>query len=187
MTIKEKVKELHATGLNEWEIVDKIGAHKRYVHKIVHNIWNHGRKGREDKYVDLKDCEICGGKATLLHHKDFNNENDDKANLQPLCIGCHNRLHVQARKGDTPRYVKSLPAEKKLEIMNYFYSVIIDGVPGYGSGVLTKFGLTTKQFEAIHDWYDKTYGLPLFDIRKGVRHLIYKNPPHLRSGIVTID
>lgn len=179
MIYKEKIKNLHAKGLSKWEIAEKLGVSRQYVHTVVCNYWNVGRKGREDKYVDFKDCEICGNKAVHLHHKDFNNANDSNENLQPLCSPCHKKLHKQEREKADLRYVDSLTDKQKLEIMNYFYSCIeANGIPGFGCGVVSKFGLTTRQFELIHEWYDRTFALPLFDTRKGVRHLIYPYPEH---------
>lgn len=39
-------------------------------------------------------CELCGGEAILIHHKDENRQNNDPMNLQPLCRSCHQKTHL---------------------------------------------------------------------------------------------
>jgi len=40
-----------------------------------------------------KVCEVCGDKATQIHHKNKNREDNIPSNLQVLCSSCHSRLH----------------------------------------------------------------------------------------------
>lgn len=67
-------------------------------HQIRTGYKNTGRKGREEKYEDMDLCRKCDQKATVLHHKDGNNKNDAKSNLEPLCNDCHIREHVRMRE-----------------------------------------------------------------------------------------
>lgn len=44
-------------------------------------------------------CESCGAdKATAIHHKDKDFTNNDLANLERLCSGCHGRRHTSPKK-----------------------------------------------------------------------------------------
>src|SRR4051794_40700297 len=105
MTIKQRAKELYSTGLSVSEIATELKSNRTYVYNIITNRWNGGRKGREDKYIGFNKCERCGGKAQHLHHKDLNNANDDKANLEAVCIPCHQKIHAEERQKALLRYM----------------------------------------------------------------------------------
>jgi hypothetical protein len=43
------------------------------------------------------ECEICGSRNDLqVHHLDQNRDNNDLANLETLCVSCHQRVHAQS-------------------------------------------------------------------------------------------
>ncbi len=163
MTKREEIKRLHAEGMQQWEIAEKVSASRNYVCKVVNNYWNGGRKGREDKYVGFDKCELCSAQARHLHHKDFNNANDDKSNLQPVCTRCHGRLHREERQRTEPKYMSLISDEKKVEIMEYNYSFKHNGGLGWGSGVCGKYNITYTQFKRIEEWYVSKYGKPEFN------------------------
>lgn len=175
MTIKQKAKELYSAGMNISEIAIELKTHRSYIYQIVTNRSNIGRKGREDKYIGFDKCERCGGKAQHLHHKDLNNANDDKANLEAVCIPCHQKIHAEERQRALLKFMDALSDEKRVEIMSYYYEYTRNGKPGLGSGVLSKFDLTEKQFELIKQWYDDKYGVPKFKRKRSIGHIFPDN------------
>lgn len=71
---------------------------KQRIHQIVKKYRNFGRKNRLDIYNAIWQpiCKNCRKEKTeLLHHKDFNNENENIDNLIPLCRKCHTNIHIQ--------------------------------------------------------------------------------------------
>lgn len=45
-------------------------------------------------FLDQTHCEICGKEGKLdIHHKDFNEQNNNIDNLQVLCRSCHMKIH----------------------------------------------------------------------------------------------
>jgi DNA-directed RNA polymerase subunit RPC12/RpoP len=44
-------------------------------------------------------CEECGKtpKVLIIHHKDFNKDNDDPENLELLCPYCHFKKHLKGK------------------------------------------------------------------------------------------
>lgn len=44
-------------------------------------------------------CQMCGGEAKLVHHKDNSKDNHSKDNLIPMCYKCHRQLHAKLRGG----------------------------------------------------------------------------------------
>ena len=70
--------------------------------------WKTARKMalRRDHYT----CQICGARATEVHHKIEINENNVKDrnislnqnNLQSLCHDCHSRITMQEHRGRVP-------------------------------------------------------------------------------------
>jgi 5-methylcytosine-specific restriction endonuclease McrA len=50
-------------------------------------------------------CEMCGngrhtGDSIEIHHKDFNEKNNDISNFQVLCFRCHRGLHEIQRESE---------------------------------------------------------------------------------------
>jgi len=51
-------------------------------------------------------CFFCGNHHTLIvHHRDFNEKNNDKLNLVILCDSCHRKLHTLANPRCKFRYL----------------------------------------------------------------------------------
>ena len=42
-------------------------------------------------------CKHCGGKATIVHHKDGSKSNHNPDNLLPVCHKCHMKIHAAQR------------------------------------------------------------------------------------------
>ena len=53
---------------------------------------------KNKRKVIKKHCELCGKQATLVHHKDFSNNNHSLNNLISLCRYCHRRLHWEYKE-----------------------------------------------------------------------------------------
>jgi hypothetical protein len=71
-----------------------LGVSRQRVFQIVNNYTHFGRNGRKKKYKNFEMCEVCNqSKAKILHHIDFNNQNDDSTNLLPVCEKCHLIIH----------------------------------------------------------------------------------------------
>lgn len=87
------VKELQKQGYSYAEIALYFSVSRQRIHQIIKNYKNTGRNNRKKKYRDFGKCSECPDVSTVLHHIDFNNENDDVKNLQPLCKLCHLKKH----------------------------------------------------------------------------------------------
>ena len=63
-----------------------------------HYMWKDGRSRRDYRKVIAKKvcarCEVT--KKLLIHHVDFDYYNNNKDNLQVLCLPCHSSLHKKA-------------------------------------------------------------------------------------------
>lgn len=99
--------EAHKKGAQEWDI-----AYKKYLRS---DAWKEKRKEYFSKFGVL--C-ICGRKATVLHHKTY--ENVGKENIQRdlsgLCESCHHNTHKSYKKvvlstapGTNPKQLVSYP------------------------------------------------------------------------------
>lgn len=92
----DKIKSLYAS-LNSYSKVGKImGISRQRIHQIVKDYNNFGRTYKRKEIYDSAwrdNCSICNNKTDVLHHKDFNNKNDNKDNLMPLCSNCHYKIH----------------------------------------------------------------------------------------------
>jgi hypothetical protein len=56
---------------------------------------------KEGSRVILDDktrCYFCRKKCKIVHHIDFNRNNNRFKNLLPLCLGCHRKLHFLINK-----------------------------------------------------------------------------------------
>lgn len=84
---------MYDRGKSYAEIGRKLSISRQRVHQIVRGYKNTGRQGRKKKYKSIALCAVCSVKASCLHHIDFNNENDSKSNLLPLCRSCHYKIH----------------------------------------------------------------------------------------------
>src|SRR5262245_60530683 len=99
---RNHIDELLRQGYNQNEIARIIGISSQRIHQIVSNYGKTGRQYREAKYRNMGLCEGCQNeKAVILHHKDFNNANDDIANLEKLCLKCHHSRHKGRGKSKT--------------------------------------------------------------------------------------
>ena len=71
-------------------------------------------------------CSICGSKEDLvLHHKDFNHQNNELENMQLLCKSCHIKIHGGSFKNNVeksiePRKLKVLAVKVEAEIHDAF-------------------------------------------------------------------
>ena len=72
-------------------------------------------------------CSICGSQEDLvLHHKDFNRQNNELDNIQLLCKTCHMKAHGGSLKRNhvekmlEPRKMKVLSSKVKAEIYDAF-------------------------------------------------------------------
>jgi|SRR3989304_9856259 len=93
---------------------------RQRVHQIKRNYKNIGRGGREIKYKNWGKCKDCNEKeAELLHHKDFDNSNDDIKNLIRLCGDCHYLRHTFRKfyKNDI-RFIKRVSNDYKKGLPN---------------------------------------------------------------------
>ena len=170
MADRERIKSLYASGLSMTEIARMFDVSRQYIHIVVKDYRHTGRSGRKSKYKRFGKCKGCGAEARHLHHKDFNNANDDKSNLEPVCIPCHAKIHAERKQRVDSRCAGNIPDEKRIEIMSYHYGYTRNGKPGLGFGVLTKFDITPKQFELIEQWYDHKYGVPEFKHVRKTEH-----------------
>jgi hypothetical protein len=64
-------------------------------HPRIKNIiyYNSDFKHLKKKLLLNAKCQICGNKASLIHHKNKNIMDNNLENLQPLCNSCHTILH----------------------------------------------------------------------------------------------
>ena len=99
MLDKKIVEELRKQGWTYQKIALKLNVSKQRIHQIIKNYYNTGRQDRKKLYRDFGDCKECGEfKAEILHHKDFNNENDEIDNLIALCQKCHYKKHTNSNR-----------------------------------------------------------------------------------------
>ncbi len=107
MTRKELI-EAKYIELGSYAAVGRaLNLSRQRVHQIVKNYKHFGRFNRAKIYDKAwKDtCQIClVSDAIALHHIDGNNENDDIANLLPVCRACHYKTHVELRKTNETTY-----------------------------------------------------------------------------------
>lgn len=94
MLDKQLIVELYKQGFSHAEISKKVGSSRQRVHQIITGYGNTGRQRRKHLYRNWGKCELCiVSLASVLHHKDFNNWNDDILNLIRLCSSCHGKMH----------------------------------------------------------------------------------------------
>ena len=52
---------------------------------------------KQNRIIKLKEvnyiCELCGGKAKYVHHKDFSYTNHNVSNFLAVCSACHMMIH----------------------------------------------------------------------------------------------
>lgn len=65
------------------------------------------------KKKEVGKCEICGGLAEEVHHKDGDKANCEESNLMVLCRSCHRKLH-SSRKKEAKRPGKGKIRQKSL-------------------------------------------------------------------------
>jgi hypothetical protein len=64
-------------------------------------------------------CDICGEKATLIHHKDKNKGNNELCNLCALCKKCHGKIHAKDNfynNNHAPRSYERIKKEIKQKV-----------------------------------------------------------------------
>lgn len=103
MIDKNMAIELFKQGYSYQEIGNKFNVSRQRIHQVVKDYRNIGRRGREDKYRDFGQCNRCSELATVLHHIDLNNSNDDISNLRALCHKCHMTKHTNTNKTLKPK------------------------------------------------------------------------------------
>ena len=110
MINKELVLELKNQGFGFQQIALQTGVTRQRIHQIIMKYKNTGKRSRKNKYRNMGKCENCNNNAVLLHHKDFNNLNDDMSNLEKLCHKCHYKKH-KGRKHIN--FIKKAPIKPK--------------------------------------------------------------------------
>ena len=93
------VEELRRQGFGYEAIAERVGVSRQRIHQIVKGYKHYGIHGRLKKYRKCGVCNDCKvTEAEVLHHIDFNNQNDSKENLVGLCRTCHTKRHLVYRK-----------------------------------------------------------------------------------------
>jgi len=66
---------------------------------------------KRDEFLRIRpNCEMCGKKATLAHHKTYENvENERLKDLMALCHNCHKKTHKKEEKEDVD--IKTITGE----------------------------------------------------------------------------
>ena len=104
MVNKGLMEELYKQGYGFEEIAWRVGISRQRVHQIITKYKNFGRDGRLKKYRDFGKCKNCQEQqAEVLHHLDFNNQNDELNNLEPLCTQCHIEKHKGRKRKMQPK------------------------------------------------------------------------------------
>jgi len=98
MKDKNEIEELYNQGFFYADIARMMGVSRQRIHQIVKGYSNTGRKNRGIKYRNWGSCEGCGGRAVVLHHKDYDNSNDSLDNLERLCVRCHGKRHTNKQR-----------------------------------------------------------------------------------------
>ncbi len=94
--------------------------------------WNGGVSEYPDHYLLKKrrikileangyKCDICGGQANVVHHKDGSKNNHAFENLQPLCYKCH---RATIRSAGRPKKYAQESIEELIRISGVSYSVL---------------------------------------------------------------
>lgn len=60
------------------------------IHKDTYEM----KKARIKVLLKNPNCDICGKKAKIVHHKDESFDNHNIDNLVSLCYSCHAKLHL---------------------------------------------------------------------------------------------
>lgn len=104
LTNREEVTSLYNKLKNFSRVGQLLGISRQRVHQIVKNYKNTGAiHGREHLYKTFGFCKVCGiKKAVHLHHIDFDNQNDQSANLIGVCKTCHYSIHKASGRKKTP-------------------------------------------------------------------------------------
>jgi len=103
----ERMRNLHNQGKMPTNTEkQRIAKHKSKNVREKNGMYNPNCKFRN--YYDLKKkikngeiifCELCKSQRNILvHHKDFNHDNDDLENLQIVCKFCHSKIHKAEAK-----------------------------------------------------------------------------------------
>ena len=73
--------------------------------RITNNkIRGNGNVFKKILIIDIGKCEICGNKdkrVLILHHKNFDNKNNLRENLQLICANCHMIIHYGGDKNSS--------------------------------------------------------------------------------------
>lgn len=81
-----------------------MGLSRQRIHQVVKNYHHSGKSNRKAIYNAAWKpiCEVCKIPTQVLHHRDFNNQNEHINNLQPLCKKCHTYIHKIHLKNVSP-------------------------------------------------------------------------------------
>ena len=100
---------------------------------------------KRNRIIKLKEtagkCEICGNRATVVHHVDESKENHALENMIPLCRKCHGTIHNCEEGGNRTSKYKRLYGMTIKEI-----SGLLEGSTGWVYK-LEKDGLLKKSIE----------------------------------------
>ncbi|MCE7739575.1 MAG: TSCPD domain-containing protein [Candidatus Heimdallarchaeota archaeon] len=98
----------------------------------------------------------------VVHHKDFNSENNEPENLEIMTIDAHYLLHSESIKGNNNPIYKIKKDNKKWELYkkkNPFYQTKGENNPRFGvvlsDGVKKKIGVSIRNCHAIDPNYKK--------------------------------
>ena len=99
---KEEMKRLKSQGLSYGKIAEIYKLSRARIHQIISGYKQKNLGYRKDILIrDNYKCqwgEVCGGKkiahkSLVVHHIDFDNENEKASNLITLCRKCHSSFH----------------------------------------------------------------------------------------------
>lgn len=95
-------------------------------------------------------CAECGGAGTRLevHHKDFDELNNEPSNLICLCTKCHHAKHPQ-KKGHPPCKICGKPSQAHQLCFNHYYKLRRYGNPlGFSRKTKNVTDYSAAQLEA---------------------------------------
>jgi len=80
-------------GMKMSDIARKFNVSPQRIHQIVKNYTSF--RNRNSSFANypnlrlLRGCCNCGKRVDVIHHKNFNSDNNEEKNLIPLCKKCH--------------------------------------------------------------------------------------------------
>lgn len=91
--IKQLYKDGYKDGMKMSDIAHKFNVSPQRIHQIVKNYISF--RNRNLSFANfpnlrlLEGCRNCGKRVDVIHHKNFNSDNNEEKNLIPLCKKCH--------------------------------------------------------------------------------------------------